>query len=150
LLNADVGIIQLPCPELLYLGLDREVDVLANPTVESEDTRIALRMAEKDSLDLCRKIAESIVHQVKEYIKYGFEITGLVGVNGSPTCGVETTWAEDRELKGPGVFIRLLEEELSKSGLTIRTTGIKAREPEQAVMAVGRVINSKDGLQDED
>lgn len=46
LLNTNVGIIQMPCPELLYLGLDREVDPRMSRTVESEDTRVAKRMKE--------------------------------------------------------------------------------------------------------
>ncbi|AJQ26160.1 hypothetical protein JBW_00808 [Pelosinus fermentans JBW45] len=36
----------MPCPELLYLGLDREVDPRMSRTVESEDTRVAKRMKE--------------------------------------------------------------------------------------------------------
>ena len=44
LVDSGMGIIQMPCPELMFLGLDRDVDLSTNPTVASEDTRIALRM----------------------------------------------------------------------------------------------------------
>lgn len=103
---ADVGIIQLPCPELLYLGLDRQIDPGATRTIESEDTRVARRMSEKKSQELCRQIVNNIIYQVNEYQKHGFEIVGLIGIDGSPTCAVETTWLEGKEETAPGVFIK--------------------------------------------
>jgi predicted secreted protein len=135
-MDQGYGIIQLPCPELMYLGLARQTDTAANPTVSQEDTRIARRMREEKARALFRRIADDIVFQIEEYRQNGFEVAGLIGINGSPTCGVETTWADDEELNGYGVFLRLLHDTLEKKGILLQMTGIKAADPTAAVMAV--------------
>lgn len=140
LFDSDVGILQMPCPELLCLGLDRQIEEGTKPTVGEEDTRIAHRLAEEKSQDILHKIVEDLVYQVQEYRKNGFTILGIVGMNGSPSCGVELTWAEDREKHGPGAFIRILKEELERNGLAIPMRGIKAYEPEEAVEVVKSLL----------
>jgi predicted secreted protein len=135
-LESGAGIVQLPCPELLLLGLDRQAIAAACPTVPAEDTRIARRMVEEAGQTLCREIARSLVYQIAEYRKNGFEIVGMVGINGSPTCGVETTWSNDREHAGQGVLIQALCEELDRRGYAIPLRGIKAYEPQQATAIV--------------
>lgn len=141
LVSGDAGIIQLPCPELLYLGLDREADKSANQTAASEDTRISRRMSEEKAKDLCRKIVGETVYQIEEYRKNGFEVAGLIGINGSPTCGVETTWAEGAEIDGPGIFIKLLKEELGKRNIGLNMAGIRADNPQAAARAAKKYLN---------
>ncbi len=140
-IERGVGIIQMPCPELLYLGLDRQVDRGKCSTVEEEDTRIAQRMAGENGKALCREIANSIVFQVEEYRKNGFEIMGLVGINGSPTCGVETTWFNGQEQDGPGVLIKILSDDLNQRCLSISMRGIKAYEPQKAAATVAELLD---------
>ena len=140
LLDSGIGIIQMPCPELLALGLDREVEEGTSPTVESEDTRIADRMTEEKAQNICREIINTIICQLEEYREHGFEIVGVVGINGSPTCGVETTWADNKEYKGPGIFIEMLAKELDEKGFTVRMKGIKAIEPEEAVLGIRQLL----------
>ncbi|MBU2700595.1 putative secreted protein [Sporomusaceae bacterium BoRhaA] len=142
LLNADVGIIQMPCPELLYLGLDREADPTANCTIESEDTRVAFRMKEEQAKTLCQSLVDCIVYQVEEYIKHGFQIVGLIGINGSPTCGIETTWADDHALDGRGVFIDTLEQSLKNKSIFIKLVGIRAKDPQHAIATIENLLNN--------
>lgn len=140
LINTEVGIIQMPCPEIFYLGLDREVDPKANRTVESEDTRVAKRMQEEQSKTLCKSMVDSIVYQVEEYLKHGFHIVGLIGMNGSPTCGINTTWHDGQELEGKGIFIEILEKALKDRDIFINMVGITARDPKHAVSAVEKLL----------
>ena len=142
LLDAGIGIIQMPCPELLCLGLDREVDVNTSRTVESEDTRVAELMRGEKSKFLCQAMLDTIVYQVEEYMKHGFQVVGLVGINGSPTCGVSTTWLEDREDQGRGIFIELLEKKLKDRSVSIDMVGIKARDMREAVAVVNRLLGN--------
>jgi predicted secreted protein len=136
LLQSGVGIVQMPCPELMHLGLDRQADASLPATIESEDNRVALRMAEAEAGALCARLAEDVAWQVREYLKSGFEVAGIVGINGSPTCGIETNWSQDREPPGPGVFIRALGERLLRDGIRLPARGVKAAHPEAAVAAV--------------
>jgi len=136
LIEIGVGIVQMPCPELLYLGLDRQVERGAPTTIESEDTRVGQRMVEDRGKTLCREIANDLVYQMEEYRQNGFEVVGIVGINGSPTCGVETTWSNDQEERGSGVFIQMLEEECRRRDICLPMRGIKAYEPQRAIAAV--------------
>ncbi len=140
LIASGVGVIQMPCPELFCLGLDRQVERGAATTIESEDTRVARRMAAEENQAICRALAQSLVFQVEHYRKNGFEVVGLLGINGSPTCGIETTWANDRDEQGPGTFIQLFNEACRETGGLLPQRGIRAREPQEAVAAVQDLV----------
>ncbi len=80
LVASGVGIVQLPCPELAYLGLDRQVAPGTAPSVASEDSRIARRMGEDSARSTCEALIEGIV-RLQEKIKAGvppaYEIRGV-------------------------------------------------------------------------
>lgn len=73
-----IGIIQLPCPEMIIYGIKRWGHVK-----EQFDTLFYR--------DNCREMLKSIVGQAKSYIDAGYEIVGVLGVDGSPSCGVNVT-----------------------------------------------------------
>lgn len=75
LMNNDIGIHQLPCPEYRYLGLKREP-----MSKEQYDT--------KKFRKINKSIAIEVVDVVKEYIKNGYEVLGIIGINESPTCSI--------------------------------------------------------------
>ena len=90
-LNADIGIVQMPCPELFCLGLDRGDLHGADRPVVVENTRIRSEMKSKIHNTELINLAGYVVQQILEYKKNGFEIIGIIGANRSPTCGVDTT-----------------------------------------------------------
>lgn len=141
LIANDIGIIQMPCPEMLYLGLNRETDVSAKPTIEEEDTRIYERMLEKGSQALCEKIVNEVIYQIKDYQYNNFEVVGLIGINGSPTCGIETTWKQGKEINEKGVFIKMLVEELAKNHISVTMTGVKVYQINEALEAIKKLLD---------
>jgi len=122
----DAGVIQMPCPELTYAGLLRW-----SQTKEQYDTP-AFR-------EHCRQIASHIADQVEEYLRNGFKVLAILGVDGSPTCGVDETsvgyeggylpkFAPTREanlIKAPGILIEELQSELKKRKVTVPFKGIR-------------------------
>jgi len=102
-----IGIIQLPCPETLYLGLRRFWQVR-----EQYDTL--------NYREFSREIIKPIVTYIREYVACSYEITAVIGIAGSPSCGVFTTsssptWAGDpskagksTRVPGRGVFMEEL------------------------------------------
>lgn len=140
-IDKGIGIIQMPCPELFRLGLDRQTDSLSNPTVKSEDTRIAKIMIDKEAQQICERMADDVLYQVEEYIKNGFQVIGLLGINGSPTCGIETTWADFQEPEGFGAFIKILDSKLTEKGIKLKMRGIKANDPVSALKAADSLID---------
>ncbi len=99
----------MPCPEYLCLGLEKYKYGEMNP----------------DEMRKCfREKAQEVIKQVKDYLEFEFSILSIIGMNLSPSCGVEITKGKgiilgiDRdtsEKEGPGVFIeelmKLIKEE---------------------------------------
>lgn len=125
ILDAQVSVAQMPCPELCCLGLDRgDVHGAERPVVE-ENTRIR-RAMEKDGPRQKREaLADLVAEQVQEYHKHGFQVLGIVGANRSPNCGVETTSDFDREVEGRGAFMEAIAQRLEAAGISVPMLGLK-------------------------
>lgn len=127
-LAADVGIVQLPCPELMCLGLDRGDPAGAERPVTVENTRIRRAMSDDPESAAAKRLAElaeQTMYQIREYVKHGFEIAGIIGANRSPNCGIETTSDDDVEIMGKGLFMQALSKRLEAEGIVIPMTGLK-------------------------
>jgi len=122
----ELGIIQLPCPELMALGLGRDRDVPPLDTI-----REALELP--DAHERLKPLISNIVHQIKEYQFQGFEVVGILGKNGSPACGVETTSLPEGQAPGKGVFVRLLRERLVAEGLDIEIKGVDDHRQDETI-----------------
>jgi predicted secreted protein len=125
-LNSNIGIIQMPCPELCCLGLDRGDIYGADRPVVEENTRIRLEMQKEKPNEKLNHLVEYVIEQVLEYHKYGFEIIGMIGANRSPNCGVNTTSDHNMEISGMGLFIERIYERLLQENISIPMVGIKA------------------------
>lgn len=127
-LNADIGIVQMPCPEFCCLGLDRGNIHGANSPVVIENTRIRTEMKEDEANKKLIKLADYVVQQIMEYDKFGFEIVGIIGANRSPNCGVDTTSDNNEEISGMGLFIEEISHQLSKADISIPLIGLKGND----------------------
>jgi predicted secreted protein len=115
LMAEDIGIIQLPCPELVVLGLGRDRGVPPLPTIREK-----LELPESQlQLGI---LAGQVIDQINEYRRHGFHVIGILAKEGSPTCG-----ASD------GVFLRLLRQRLSGEGLDIGIKGIDDQSQQEAI-----------------
>lgn len=77
-LQEDYGIYQLPCPELKYMGLTRKP-----MTKENYHTPAYL--------ELCERLADEVISDLKHYVADNVQIDCLHGINGSPTCSISDT-----------------------------------------------------------
>ena len=75
-----VGIVQLPCPEEEELGIGRPV---GDDTRQQYDT-VSYR-------ETCARIAKEAIDRIRDYQANGYTVTCILGVNGSPSCGVDCT-----------------------------------------------------------
>ena len=79
-LAADAGIVQLPCPELMCLGLDRGDPEGAERPVTVENTRIRHAMSddpESPAAGRLQMLADQTVYQIREYLKHDFKVLGI-------------------------------------------------------------------------
>jgi predicted secreted protein len=133
LLDAGVGILQLPCPELNCLGLDRGDPEGGQRPVLEENTRIRAALDRPAAARILASLVERVVFEVEEYHRHGFTILGLVGIDRSPSCGVTTTSRLGQETPGRGVFLEALRDALSVRGLQVEMIGVKAAQPGPAL-----------------
>lgn len=138
-LSSGIQLIQLPCPEFTLYGSRRWGHVsnqFNNPFFREH----------------CRRLIEPFILQIREYRsdKRKFRILGIVGIDGSPSCGVKYTcagnwggsyqtgeaWANRASgvslVRRSGIFIQVLREMLEETGLSdIPVVGLYADEEER-------------------
>ena len=122
-INEGYGIIQLPCPESSYLGLDRW------GMTKNQYDHPAYRRH-------CQQILQPSLDQIEAAVKAGYNIAGVIGIKGSPNCGVmhscqgfqggeidkqriESQFREVKITKEAGVFMEVLQQELDRRNLVL-------------------------------
>lgn len=143
LIAGSIGIIQMPCPELTCLGLDRGDEHGSKRPLLEENTRIRGLLTEPANLETLRRMARNLVYQIQQYQAHGFRVLGVVGVNRSPSCGIETTSKNGVEESGKGVFIEFLSETLEENGISLPMVGTKTQEREASMQSVRRMSTAR-------
>lgn len=117
LCNMSSGpLIQLPCPEAIYLGLDRWA-VTKNQLDVPEFRRF------------CKRLLEPYADLMEMFSSKGYRLK-IIGASGSPSCGINTTAigysggilrvAEHEHVPGIGVFMEVLAKELRRRGVSFQ------------------------------
>ena len=142
-IEKGIQIIQLPCPEFTLYGTCRWGHVsnqFDNPFFRNH----------------CKKILEPIFEQLDEYLEHKekFEILGIVGIDGSPSCGVDYTCysktyggsfgkrenidevlSDCKLINSEGILISVIKEELEKRNYIskVPVVGLYASEPNKCL-----------------
>lgn len=135
LAQSGVGMLQMPCPELTYLGLDRK---------RYGGRKIGIReaLSLKNGKTACREMAKNIVYQVKEYRRHGFKVIGAIGNDGSPACGVNFThYRATGPGPGPGAFIKILRQELAREGIKLDFIAIRDHAWKENVRRIRKLLS---------
>lgn len=124
-LENNIGFIQLPCPELKQLGLKRWGHLKTQLNFPSYKR-------------VCSELLKDVVEELEEYISNGYEILGVCGIKGSPTCGVSLTcigeWqgeisqyssieeakARVKMVNEKGIFMEIFHKVLEKKKIEIK------------------------------
>ena len=135
-IEANIQFIQLPCPEFTLYGplrwghMQNQFD---NPFFREH----------------CRESLVPIFLQMQAYLQVPerFDVLGIVGINGSPSCGVtrtckgscggefsgktdfEETMSSMVSSPEPGVFIDVLKTEMEKLGIKLPIMALDGRNP---------------------
>jgi predicted secreted protein len=87
-----IGIVQMKCPEQKTWGGVLKRDMLMGYCIKGMLLRPFLKAymifflwKTKRSF---KKIAKEVVSEIKDYLDSGFKVCGIVGIKGSPSCGV--------------------------------------------------------------
>jgi len=134
LMDHDVGIYQMPCPEMLYIGAMRwghVKDQYNSPMFRKH----------------CSKLAETVLGQAEEYLRSGYQVLGFIMMDGSPVCGLNKTpqpankdvmWGgmtwyvpESNPVNDRGVFCEILQSEAQKREILARVPFVAFPEVEE-------------------
>lgn len=115
--RAGVGLMQLPCPELVHFGVNRP---LGSDTLEQYD-HPAYRAR-------CRAVARRLGAELLSWHRAGYSVACVLGVEGSPSCSVcrVPRLVKGRRVlrRGRGIFIEALRNALRDIGLRLRFIGV--------------------------
>jgi len=146
LLSKDVGIYQIPCPEIELSGIFRKA--LPKESYEHEKIR-----------EVYKSLSQKTGDTLKWYTKKGYEIVAIIGAEGSPTCGIDFVgkWKEDikgkkefpRDIEfvhGRGVFFEEFEKVLDEMKIHPEWIGIQGKSlrslnPESFQKTLDRIDN---------
>ncbi len=122
LLDAEVSIYQMPCPEMTYQGAMRW-----GQTRDQYNSPMFRRH--------CARLAETLFDQIQDYIRCGYQVLGFILIDGSPACGLKKTaqpandddmWGgmvwylpKQKFAEGEGVFCQVLKAEAQQRGVQI-------------------------------
>jgi predicted secreted protein len=113
-----VGMVQIPCPEMICLGFGRK----------RKPGQSILDVLDTDSgRRCCADLAGIVGGRVKEYIDSGNKVVAVLGGNPeSPGCAVHYNGATRRKLSGQsGIFMQALFQELSRIQIDVPFLGIR-------------------------
>lgn len=144
-----VGIYQMPCPEQRAWGgiLKTRVNWIYGSRLLrwAPARRTVVGVARRVTAGSYGRLARGIVADIDDYVSSGFEVTEVVGVGASPSCGVSSTLdldgavaamarcdrctitpaivnervVEGNVVRGSGTFVIALRRHLQKRGLEV-------------------------------
>jgi predicted secreted protein len=123
--KSGAGILQMACPEMLYEGIGR-----FDKSYEQYDCP-AFRQ-------VCREISNKTIEQIRNYQKWGYKVTGILAIDGSPSCGfnltqsapewrglvAEQNWQKVRYIKKSGILFEELDPDLQNLEIPVPVVGI--------------------------
>ncbi|MEM3824496.1 MAG: 2-thiouracil desulfurase family protein [Candidatus Bathyarchaeia archaeon] len=118
LIRREIGIIQMPCPELAYAGVRRQ------PQTREQYNNAKFR-------NCCRKMAEEIANLVQEYANSEVKLKIVLGVEGSPSCSVNEI---------SGIFIEELRSKLDKRKISAPFYGISLERIKDDIIELEKLV----------
>lgn len=147
-LDNDWGIMQMPCPEQrAWGGVTKRLLLISYGAKDQFIYRfrsLFLPLFVRYTNLIYRRLAKAVADQVNDYLRSGFTVIGIVGIDGSPSCGVGKTLSLQKSfdltasinvdsftvdamnaiirqclMDGQGLFTVILQKELKKRQLDV-------------------------------
>jgi predicted secreted protein len=110
----NVGILQIPCPEIKCLGFGR---------TRQKDQSIRDALDTRGGRKCCREISIDIANRIQNYLDQDYQIISILGGNPkSPGCAVH--YDGDKLSSASGVLMNELYDELEKRYIKVQFRGI--------------------------
>lgn len=141
LMRQGFGIIQLPCVEQDMCGIRRWGQVKE-------------QLDHPNFRERCYTLLQPIINQVEDFIQNGYSVCGVIGLDGSPSCGVELTCSGEwygeigegfnvlekantlQMVPKSGVMMDVLKSMLKERNIEIPFLAVDEANPEMSVQGI--------------
>ena len=141
LMRQGFGIIQLPCVEQDMCGIRRWGQVKE-------------QLDHPNFRERCAVLLKPIINQVEDFIQNGYSVCGVIGLDGSPSCGVELTCSGEwygeigegfnvlekantlQMVPKSGVMMDVLKSMLKERNIEIPFLAVDEANPEMSVQGI--------------
>ncbi|PIP23389.1 MAG: hypothetical protein COX90_01920 [Candidatus Nealsonbacteria bacterium CG_4_10_14_0_2_um_filter_38_17] len=134
LIREEINIIQMPCPEIEYEGIKRK------PAIKQKYNT-------KEYREICRRYAEEIISFAKKLKGNNYQVLFMLGLENSPSCAVDYLFERGRKLKGSGVFIEELKNEMEREKIFIPLIGINIYGIKKTTEEIEQAVSKSKGIQ---
>jgi len=118
LLNHDVNIIQMPCPESQLGGYEK--GLRRNPQGISQYNT-------SEFIEICERVATEVAEMIKGILSSGYTVVGILGMEYSPSCSIKLQYSHRGTFHQPGIFIEALQNILERERINIPFIGVNRR-----------------------
>lgn len=137
LIDNDINIVQMSCPEISYEGIIRKAvrkDAYDNPEFRA----------------ICERHAKQVTDSIKILRNANFNVIGILGIENSPTCGVEFVFREGKgRSRESGIFVEELQKLLLSENLgNIPLIGIEVFNIKKSLLKLKDLIFKQSSLVD--
>ena len=116
LLEKDIGIIPMPCPEISFGGFKNGVARLPHGISYYEKL--------PGFIEYCEKLGHNTACQIIELSEAGFCVLAIIGIERSPTCAVSFLRTNRGTIKRQGLFMKDVSDELTRNSFNVPIIGI--------------------------
>jgi len=118
LADREVGMVQIPCPEIACLGFARR---------RAPGERIRQALGGPEPAACCARLAVAAADRIQCYLEQGYQVLAVLGGNEqSPGCAVLRTGDGPGPLtEQSGIFMLALSAELDRRGLRVPFRGMR-------------------------
>ncbi len=116
LLQNNIGIIPMPCPEISFGGYIEGAARLPHGVTYYEK--------QIGFVEHCGLLGSNVAHQIHELSQAGFHILAVIGIERSPTCAASFLRTQKGTEKRQGIFMSVISRELEEMRLNIPIVGI--------------------------
>ena len=132
LMNNDINIIQMPCPESSFCGFDKSL-IRPPRNIEGYDNN--------EYKNHCKKLANGVIDMIKPMITNGYEILAILGIWKSPSCSNSLVHTDEGGLiERKGVFMEEITNFLKESNLNIPIIEINKKDVNEKIIKLENVI----------
>lgn len=137
ILKHDINIVQMPCPESQFGGLEKGLKRSPKSITEydTEDFRRA-----------CRNLALETTKTIKAILANNYEVMAILGIEFSPSCSTKLQYSSKGTFHRPGLFVEALKKQLTEEKIEIPFIGINKRGIKKSLNDLKKLFNEQKEL----